>query len=69
MTLDLHEVAQPDRSLNLETGEVEFHEVNEVNTERRTLSGKKGREISFDASRFKETCVAPDREVHDLYIV
>ena len=64
MTLDLHKLAQPDRTLNLMTGEVEFHDEEDI--ARRNLSGKKAREISFDVSRTKETCVGPDREVCDF---
>jgi len=66
VTGDLHQVALPDRSMDLESGEMFFHD-KELTAEmhRRTLAAKKGREIRFEQGRTKETCVGPKFQWHE----
>lgn len=66
VTGDLHQVALPDRSMDLESGEIILHDKDFIaEMHRRTLAAKKGREIRFEQGRTKETCVGPKFQWHE----
>lgn len=66
VTGDLHQIALPDRSMDLESGEIILHDKEFIaEMHRRTLAAKKGREIRFEQGRTKETCVGPKFQWHE----